>query len=221
MGPGLLQNVLRETVIWTLARQLQPHMGHPHRYVLVLHLLQFPQGLQWVSLDAYEVVSDCSWRCGSNFNHDCRHHCRVFLYTYHLEQHLPPHPPPALSRSHTCSHSRPNDLYSNCGKQDTQPNGTTYPWNRSVLHLCGCNSYLRHCAVWSNVRRPCCWQVKKVPRKPNVHRQLPLHDDKTAVVLLLSLVPRLWLQVHRILLVFDALLPTIHRCHGRHESFHL
>ena len=43
MESGVLQDVLRETVIGTLASELPSHMGHSHRRLLVLHLLQFPK----------------------------------------------------------------------------------------------------------------------------------------------------------------------------------
>jgi len=221
MESGILQNLLRETVIWALASQLQPHLGHPHRCLLVLHLLQLSQDLRWHPLYTPEVVSNRSWRCGSHYNYDCRHYRRVFLYTYHLEQHLTPHPPPTLPLNHTRPHSRSDLLHRNSGKPDAEPNGTPHPRNCSVLHLRGRNPYLCRYAIWSDVRRSCCRQVKEVSRQPNFHGQLPLHDNETAVILRFSLVPCLRLQVHRILLVLDTLLPRIHRCHGRHEGSRL
>ena len=60
MESNLLQDVLRETVVRTLAGQLQWHMGHSHRCLLVLHLLQLPQDLRWYLLHAHEVVSNLS-----------------------------------------------------------------------------------------------------------------------------------------------------------------
>ena len=210
MESSLLQDVLRKTVVRILAGQLQPHMGHSHRCLLVLHLLQLPKDLRRYSLYAYEVVSNHSWWCSSHCDHDRRHHRRIFLYPYHLEQYIPPCPAPALPPVHTRPHNRPNLLHRDSGKSYPEPNSTPRPRNCPVLHPRSCNPHLRHHAIRSDVRRSCCRKVEEIPCRPNIHSQLSFRDDETAAVLRFSLVPRIWSQVHRIVLILDPLLPGIH-----------
>ena len=215
---GIPQDVLQETVLRTLSGQLQSHIGPPHRCLLVLHLLRFPKGLRRHPFCASEVVSNCSLRYSGHHNHHRRHHRRIFLHTHHLDQHLPHRPSPTLPPHHTWSHSWSDLLHHNCRKPDVEPNGTPDPRDCSVLHICRRNPRLRRCAIWSDVRSSRRQQVKEISRQANVHGELPLHDNETAIALGVSLVPCLRLQAHRILLVLDALLPRIYRCNVRHEG---
>jgi hypothetical protein len=55
MESSLLQDVLRETVVRTLAGQLQPRVGHSHRCLPVLHLLQLPQACEYETVDLLPI----------------------------------------------------------------------------------------------------------------------------------------------------------------------
>lgn len=56
MELSVLQNILREAVIQTLAGQLQPYMGPPHLRLPGLHCLQVGQDLQWHEPYPHEMV---------------------------------------------------------------------------------------------------------------------------------------------------------------------
>ena len=51
-----------------------------------------------------------------------------------------------------------------------------------------------------------------------LYGQLSFHDDETAAVFHSPLKSRLWLQIHRDLLVLNSLLPTVRRCRDRNEG---
>ena len=178
MESSILQSILWEAVIGTLARQLQPYMGHPRRRPIVPHRLKLSQDLQWRQLHAPDAISDRSRRCSRPNNH-ARRHIAEFSYI------------PTLLLVTLALTAGPTVYIAIAESQTLNQTG---PLVHGIVQLfipiVAAHRMFGDCVAGKS-RKYLASQTFKL------HGQLPFHDDKTAAMFHSHLESRVWSQIHR------------------------
>lgn len=219
LEPGVLQDVHREAHVPPAPRTLQPHLGHPHLRLLVLHRLEFPSHLctlweQRRSLHRHAPERLRSWWRRRNHHHDCRNDGRIHVHPYHLEQHVTSYPSSLLLPDHWRYRYRAHLLR----RHLRQPAfiRPCYRSGSSTWHRYSRHYPFRDHPVWSDVRRPSCRKGTEVLGEPDIHSLVPfdaaLGPDGVRHALGLGFV----MQIGRIVLLPDPVVQTVYQGHDRH-----
>jgi 1,3-beta-glucan synthase len=84
LGPRLLQDVLRKTVVRSPLREFQSYFRYPHCHVLFLHGIQLAQRLQNArpQFSRNDLVCHCTGRSRRHYHHDHRFIATLFEFSY-------------------------------------------------------------------------------------------------------------------------------------------